>query len=1264
MIFEVTGAEIQMLDDSQLRTLIARLAIAELRAKSLPISGVTAGGDQNAADGGLDVRIELPHNSFSDDFIPCVPLGIQVKKPNMSKAAITAEMRPNGTLRTVIGELADSEGGYIIASSSASLADKPLRDRRDAMRAAVDGHPKADDLYTDFYDRERLASWVNVYPGVAAWVRSRIGRPLAGWQALGDWSGIRIGGKGTYIFDDAACLLDARSKEQTVLTIIDGIQAIRAALAEPGQCVRLIGTSGLGKTRLVQALFESNVGDTPLDPSLAIYADYSETPEPTAKQLALHLVETGQRAILVVDNCHPQTHSDLTKICSSGKSKISLITVEYDVREDDPERTEVFRLQSASQSTLTEWIKATFPNVSQVDRDCIAEFSGGNFRVASVLAETVKRGDTLGNLKDRELFGRIFQQRNDHSDNLLTTAEMLSLVYSFDGEDTTPDGELAALAALAGTNVSQLYGFVIELKKRAVVQSRGRWRAVLPHAIANRLASQALERIPPDQFDAFCAGLSPRLQKSLSRRIGYLHDCDAAKKTVTRWLTPNGPLGDLLETNEQSAQILRNIAPVSPVAIIDRIEQETTGQNAEALLNPRNPSRWQLTMILKSLAHDPTLFDRAVLTLSKFVGAEKPDENNNSAKGALEELFHLHLSGTQALPHQRRQAIRSLYEINDGDEPRCGHLALRALLQSGHFSSSSNYDFGARPRDFGWHPTTYGDIWNWYKDAIALAIELSANTKWRSEVKRCVSGGLRGILGIQACLDVIDIAITEILKDGDWLDGWFAVRGAIRFDGDSWLPEVKTRILEMEAKLRPVSALSEARAYIIGTRGIGFDLVDGDINEGNDYAAAIRRIEQKAESIGKAFAHDGAILEAFLPEVLQAEHARNAFSFGVGIADSGLPLAETWNAISSIFCHLPTQQRNATVLGGFVWRVNQLDENLCSVILDDVVTKPKLSHSFVFLQAKTGIDQAAISRLRFGISSGMLDARQFYNIANGTVRSAPQKELADLLGDIATLENGVDAALDVFHMAAHCYKDDRIEIDGAFLDRGHTLLMQKNYRSNSSNNEYRVQQVMETCYKGPQGELNARHLCHRIKQLIKQRDVYSWELDYVFNTMFALQPLVALDEFLTGMREGKYDPVYEETGLSRQSPLEKVPPDILWEWADIDPTNRYVLIGRSLHIFSGRDFDETNKLSSMFLEALERSPDRAAFLGGHVSRVGPSGWSGNLSTILDKRNAQLAMLADHEDAAVRAWVAERRIGLSSWADKERERESEREETFE
>ncbi len=116
-MFEVIGADIANLSDSDLRTLVARLASAELRAQGCPRSSVTAGGNQDAPDGGLDVRVECPIRFSRCDFVPREVTGFQVKKPDMSAGAIGAEMRPGGELRPVIRELAAASGAYIIVSA-------------------------------------------------------------------------------------------------------------------------------------------------------------------------------------------------------------------------------------------------------------------------------------------------------------------------------------------------------------------------------------------------------------------------------------------------------------------------------------------------------------------------------------------------------------------------------------------------------------------------------------------------------------------------------------------------------------------------------------------------------------------------------------------------------------------------------------------------------------------------------------------------------------------------------------------------------------------------------------------------------------------------------------------------------------------------------------------------------------------------------------------------------------------------------------------
>ncbi|MEQ3726335.1 MAG: hypothetical protein ABNH38_02845, partial [Tateyamaria sp.] len=958
-MFEVTVEDIQRLDDEQLRTLVARLATAELRQFREPSSGVTAGGDQNAPDGGIDVRIELPNADFTGDFIPRVPLGIQVKKPDMPRTAILDEMKPEGELRPAIGDLADASGGYIIVSSNGSLADKALQARCAAIREAVADHPNGQNLLVDFYDRARLAAWANTYSGVAAWVRNAVGRPLAGWRPLGDWSGTLISGDGQFLFDDAACLLDARSKDHIILSMPEGIQILRAALAKEGHCVRLVGMSGLGKTRLVQALFESDVGQEPLDPSLALYADYSETPQPTAKQLALELLERGQRAILVIDNCNPQTHADLAKVCSSAGSKISLITVEYDVRDDEPERTEVFRLQSASSNILVEWLKANYSHVSQTDRDRIAEFSGGNFRVAGVLAETVKRRDSLGDLRDRDLFARIFHQRNDPSNELLSAAEALALTYSFEGEDTLPESELSYIADFAGLKTAALYSHVAELRRRAVIQSRGRWRALLPHAIANRLAAQALETIPANNIDKFCVEASPRLQKSITRRLGYLHDKEEAIATVERWMSPTGPLGDLLSCDERSLELLRNLTPVTPVAVLERIENLIVSDSALLALQPSNSGRWLLISILKSLAYDPASFERAALALARILAAERPGENHNSAKGVFEELFHLHLSGTQSSPEQRRAVVRKLYEDTEFSGSVCGDVALRALLKSSMFSSTSNFDFGARPRDFGWFPPTYGDIWDWFNGAIDLAVSLGAEQSRRQNIREIVASSLRGILGIQACQDSIEEAASEFLKDGEWLAGWLAVRSAMRFDKEGWKPEVQARVDVLESRLRPTDPLNVAKAYVIEARGSGLSLIDGE--EGESPSTAYNRLGEKAQEIGREMGSQTELLGQFLPAIMRNTGASRAFAFGIGLATSEAESTELWSSLVEVFTALPSDQRSATVMGGFLSRLAQSDPDLVARFLDAALENPEVSPSVVYLQANVALDENGIA---------------------------------------------------------------------------------------------------------------------------------------------------------------------------------------------------------------------------------------------------------------------------------------------------------------
>ncbi|MEO5716062.1 MAG: hypothetical protein ABIT37_21460 [Luteolibacter sp.] len=1104
-MLEITEKEIANLGDADLRDLVARLAVAEFRSKGLPRSSVTSGGNQDAADGGIDVRVDCPQEIIDSDFVPRAQSGFQVKKPDMPRGSIFDEMCPKGVLRAAIRDLADVSGAYVIVSLQGSVADGPLAERRQAMRDALGDIPNAAQLHTDFYDRVRLVTWVNEYAGIVAWVRCRIGNRLSGWSSIEDWDGTGNKASKPYLSDDKACMIDERSRERQHLPILEGIARLREGLSAPQQCIRLVGLSGVGKTRLVQALFEECVGENPLDPSIAIYTDYSEDTEPTARNMARQLIAQKQRAILIVDNCNPQTHSELARLCVGESSELSLLTIEYDVADDEPEHTDVFRLQTASPELVSEWIKETFSDVSQVDREAIAKFSDGNFRIAAVIARTLGKGETLGSLKDRELFERIFLQRNKEDRELILAAEDLALLYSIEGEDVTGEGELFKVGSIREVGPRPLYEALAEMKKRGIVQVRGRFRAILPQAIANPLAAHALERIPPTTFDQFCATLMPRMLKSVSRRLGFLHDSKAVQATVGRWLLIDGPLGDLFSKAGDSIQIITNIASVAPEAVLEKLEQIFIEKRDDSLASE---GHHQWIRLIKAIGYDAGLFDRSVDLLARLAGSQPKNNNLSSARSRFCDFFHIYLSGTQASPEQRRATIRRLAGSSDQTFRKSALIALRAMLNTGNFMSTGDHGFGARSRDWGWHPRINQDIWDWYREAIALVIELESE----AEARVLLASALRGLWSYPGCREALTRAAKQFAQTKPWIEGWISCRVALRYDGKDMFPDAKAELEQLVKQLKPADLLNRARAVVINRMpgGGGWDFADGEEEDGDVMKPWVKANEM-AKDVGRALAQDSEARVAFIAEVLIEPHPQRAFECGIGLAEGEDDLASIWDELKSAYRAATPEVRNATVLGGFIHGVHQCNQAFASTSLDGVISEPELLPMLPYFQARVGMDDVGISRLRRAISRGGLASANFRCIANGCVENSPAEDLAALLSDIASLEKGVVVALDILQMRFFSRsKNEDSTQEGLLISVGRDLLMRVDFGGDCDTHDYTVGEVVKTCLSGQDGREAAERVCQGLCASLGAYTISLWNLTCTVEALFEKQPFVAL----------------------------------------------------------------------------------------------------------------------------------------------------------
>ncbi|MGV4858639.1 hypothetical protein, partial [Acetobacter senegalensis] len=83
--------------------------------------------------------------------------------------------------------------------------------------------------------------------------------------------------------------------------------------------------------------------------SWAVYTDVGHNPEPLPLPMLETLVALNTKAILVIDNCPPDTHRLLAERLAKSNYLVKIITIEYDVRDDRPEETEVIRIAATGE---------------------------------------------------------------------------------------------------------------------------------------------------------------------------------------------------------------------------------------------------------------------------------------------------------------------------------------------------------------------------------------------------------------------------------------------------------------------------------------------------------------------------------------------------------------------------------------------------------------------------------------------------------------------------------------------------------------------------------------------------------------------------------------------------------------------------------------------------------------------------------------------------------------------------------------------------
>lgn len=928
---------------------------------------------------------------------------------------------------------------------------------------------------------------------------------------------------------------------------------------------------------------------------------------------------------------------------------VSVITVEYDIREDQPEGTEVFELKASSNELIEKLVTKRFPQLSQVDVRTVAEFSGGNARIAIALSETVGRGESFAGMSDEDLFNRLFQQRHEPSESLLQAAQALSLTYSFQGEDVSngEEAELFRFGALIGKNAQEMFQSADELRRRGLVQQRGIWRAILPQAIANRLAAGALKKIPPRMIEEqLISGAPARMMRSFSRRLGYLDSSPTAKSIVTRWLDSGGMLGNVAELTDLGSAMLSNIAPVAPEAALSAIERTFLERKSDEFLT--ECARY--TVLLRSLAYDAVLFERCVASILMIAEAQGIDKDVNDASKVFASLFPIYFSGTHATIDQRLEIIKSLLLSESPKKRTLGLMALKAVLEAWQFGPGYNFEFGARSRDYGYSPRSKEDVKQWFEKALTLAETFSTSSDpSAAELRKLLADRFRGLWTKAEACDSLERVCRSISKGRFWVEAWIAIRQTIYYDSKGLSTESSRRLAALEEFMRPIDVVQRVRSIVL-SEALTYVGVDSTHDGTKDIEKTNLQVESAARDLGKIVATDQEAFAKLMPELITGK-SQQIWSFGAGVAESGADPGTAWAHMTERLATIPAEKQNPQLFRGFLNALYAKDSKLGNSFLDDAVENDSLAPWFPVLQTVVGIDKKGVSRLLRSLDLGKAWIGIYRNLVLGRVtHQICGSDFKDLLLRIAEKPGGIDIAIEIFYQRlgsdSGLENISKVEV----IDLGCQLMLQLPFGQRNSIDNYRLGIVGRACLVGERGETTVREICRKLKDAISKSETSAYYQEELLQVLFRAQPLAALnalcgenaEDLKVGIR------IMEEAGQFRANPFDSIPEKDLLNWCAQQPETRYAAVAGGVSAL--KSFSEPGRVqwTDTALSLLDRAPNRVEVLKGLMRQLRPFGLSGSRASIVEANSKLLDELAQHSDPAVREFVAAEKSRLSQW----------------
>lgn len=1231
LVYQVQAEHVAALNDVQLTRLLKMLLHQESRQAGIAQRAVEVALNIRVADGGEDGRIQWEGGPDQTDYLPCRFVQFQNKATNMGPAACANELVSHGNVKPRIDEALENGAAYILFTTQMLNTDQK-DERINAMRDVLRNHGKgyADTAEIRIYDAASIQGWVNRDSAAITAVLNWTGHPLVrGLQTWEYWEQFEENHVFQFVADEHRNA---------------GIEQIREQLSHPKQSARIIGLSGLGKTRLA---LEVCRGESELDAIRAsvIYVDAgiagAELPGVVSEWVKQKLKGT-----LVVDNCELKLHQTLTREIKHPDSEISLLTMHFNLEKD--EETVLLSLSRMDNALIKEMLEPVYGDrIPDLDR--VVAFAQGFPQMAVLLANArLDQAAEMGSLNDDILVQKMLWGGGAKDDDDEKMLRACALFEKFGLEDQVAVECKFIADHVAQTDEDSLYDCVKRFEGRGVVNIVGRYCQIIPKPLAIRLAGDWWRNTRrPRQEELIAQAMPGQLEDSFCDQISKLDFLPAVKDLTADLCGIQGPFGQAeVILSERGSRLFRALVEVNPSATSDSLYSVFSNLEKEAIEGIRGDVRRNLVRSLEKLCFREDTFDKAARVLLALAASENESWSNN-ATGQFTQLFRVFLSGTAAPPTSRLSLIDDALQSSD-DATRL--LAIEALSTAidtygGSRAVGAEYQGSGAPLE-EWRPTIWQEAFDYWIAAInrltALAIH---DTSDGIQAKRAIGRHIRGLVSkSRVLMEKLNDSIRAVVdaQGAVWPEALESIKHSLSYDTERMPQEAVDTLREWVELLNPDSLEEKLRLLVS---------IPPFEHEKDEHGNLVDIAALNAVELARELAGDLETLVGHLPQLLREEQ-RHAYTFGKELVRA----SGTWEPLlTAIIEYLhSTSEANPNLLFGILAGVYELESADWERIVEGLTESPELVNLYPGAITTGAITAQHLENILAALEAGWLKETSASILAYG--RNTDSLSADEIKSFTVRFSRHSDAsgwvALDILSMYCHGNEARFEQTVEAFQEILTNLNLEENQHlpgqmgahhwetaakrvvSMDGNSEFAVELIRKLLSSSLE-KISYSDIHHAIQPVLRVilgrygRDV--WPL--IGNAIVEASPS---DEYKIVQIFGSDD--HSDRG-KHPSVLSELPDEILIEWCAAVPDVGPKFVASATEAFVSNENGFQLSPTARFL--IDEYGESEEVLGALASNMGSFGWSGSAVPHYEKEVSALEPLEQHQTAAVRNWAARR-----------------------